>query len=75
MLAYKSRNFGQNLANILSIQLIRGSHFFSSKRLFCHYLCVLSLFSKVEEDLKFWILDHILDLFFQFDLYADRLIR
>jgi hypothetical protein len=42
---------------------------FSSKMLFYSLFVCLSLFSKVEEDLKFWILDHFWDLFFQFDLY------
>ncbi len=55
--------------------LYEGHTFLVQKGYFMHYLSVLSLFSKFEEDLKFWILDHFWDLFFQFDLYADQLIR
>ncbi len=32
-------------------------------------------FGCYRDDLKIWILDKFLDLFFQFDLYAGRLIR
>ena len=39
ILAYKSRNFGPNLAKILSIQLIRGSNIFGLKLGFITHLC------------------------------------
>jgi hypothetical protein len=53
ILAYKSINFGRNLAKILSIRLTRGSHFYGLKKaFFINYLSVLSLFSKFKEDKK-----------------------
>ncbi len=57
------------------LDLYAGHNFLDQKRFFIDYLSVLSLFSKFEEDFKILILDHFWHLFFQFDLYADRLIR
>ena len=48
ILAYKSRNFGQNLAKILSIRLIRGSNVFGLKTGFYHlFVCFKTI-------LTFW---------------------
>ena len=46
ILAYKSRNFGPNLAKILSVRLIRGSNIFGFKTDFYHlFVCLKTLLS------------------------------
>ena len=76
ILAYKSRNFGQNLSNIFSIRLIRGSQINISKMTFYFIFLLFRPFVidfKAYRKSQFWT--KFLNIFFnstytRVDLYA-----
>ncbi len=75
ILAYKSRNFGQNSAKILSIRLIHGSQKISLKMYQNLFRCVSGPSIHKNKVFELSNFGHFLPHFFQFDLYAGQLIR
>ncbi len=70
-----SRDFAQNFDKILLIRPIRGQLCGPSKHVKNHYLDVLWHKICLYTVFKNFNFGQFLDLFFQFDLYAGRLIR
>ncbi len=71
ILAYKSRNIKQILANFFfQFDLYAGQRIFVSNPLFNGYMHVIRQYKGIDEIFKKSILDSFFDLFFEFDLYV-----